>query len=523
MKTSSAKETIFCHSCGAKLPMDSSFCGECGTKIKVEEESQSGKEIVLKDSPLGLTKLNVIFNGITARGPGEDGTYGVDVRYAIKNESKSDWESLEISIVLINSENFIIGEYRAKESGIVSGESNDYEASFWNVKGELLGDKPDHCKTLINVKALNSVEHNLGQFKLRSTPYAITNIPGSIICDSINIIGGSLWLREPDDDGDAYLYSKIALQNITVERIPNIKFIVSVSDSDGELLDAGDTGELKPGELLALGGSGYSRSENLMNAVANCSISISQLYAEGSGSGEGMDITASESDKSSEDGKKLAWPMPIGSTDEEDTDTEISSEVVKCGSSFELSIYGRGGEIVVGAITKKQYDYWNSKDSDELDEHLGIDGEDGRVPSDCSLREWSEQDNIAHKNGPEFDTGETRISVSNANGEEIWKAECDSEALNAIGVAVELESSFEIFELKSGYYFCGKAFEKGSFFSATHESEVFDPRKLRFVIRNVNGWSLLESVYYDGEQLDGSNDYSTRTVGSEFFVEESEK
>ena len=198
-------------------------------------------------------------------------------------------------------------------------------------------------------------------------------------------------------------------------------------------------------------------------------------------------------------------------------------QLINCGGSFELSIYGMGGEIVIGEITKKQYNYWNSRSSDELNEHLGIDGEEGSTPDECSLREWSDQDGIAPCNGPEFDTGECRISVTNADGKDIWKAKCDSQALKENGIEVEVENSMEIYKLKPGYYFCGKAFEKGSFFGATHESDTFDPTKLKFVVRNVNGWILMVEAYYDGEQLDGSDNYSTRTNSSEFSLKNQKK
>ena len=193
-----------------------------------------------------------------------------------------------------------------------------------------------------------------------------------------------------------------------------------------------------------------------------------------------------------------------------------------CGGSFEISIFGRGGEVVVGQISKEKYDYWNSRDSDELDEHLGNDGENGDVPDEYSLREWSDQDSIAHCSGPEFDTGETLISVTNASGEEIWKVKCDTEYLNKKGIEVQSESSIEIHELTSGYYFCGKAFEKGTFFSAIHECQVFDPTKLKLIIRDIDGWNLLDEVYYDDESLAGKENSSTRTDGSVFFVEISE-
>jgi hypothetical protein len=42
------------------------------------------------------------------------------------------------------------------------------------------------------------------------------------------------------------------------------------------------------------------------------------------------------------------------------------------------------------------------------------------------------------------------------------------------------------------------------------------------IIRDIDGWNLLDEVYYDDESLAGKENSSTRTDGSVFFVEISE-
>ncbi len=51
-----------------------------------------------------------------------------------------------------------------------------------------------------------------------------------------------------------------------------------------------------------------------------------------------------------------------------------------------------GGEVVVGSITKEQYDYWVNKNDDEIYQHfLEDDIEESEVPSDAWIgNRWFE-------------------------------------------------------------------------------------------------------------------------------------
>ena len=92
---------------------------------------------------------------------------------------------------------------------------------------------------------------------------------------------------------------------------------------------------------------------------------------------------------------------------------------------------------------------------------------------------------------------------------------CDPQALVNLGVKVVEEEEFYISNLPKGYYFFGRAFEKGVHFSSSVKSEQFDLKKLELHYRNVDGWVLLESVCYDGETI-LNGDSSTITNSSSF-------
>lgn len=196
-----------------------------------------------------------------------------------------------------------------------------------------------------------------------------------------------------------------------------------------------------------------------------------------------------------------------------------SLEPKKTGGSFEINVFGRGGETVVGRISKSQFDYWDDH-RDDIDDHLSSGGDD--VSDEFNLGEWSDHDDVAHCSGADFSASQTRIQVIDASGKEIWSIDADRDLLEEKGIEVELQDEMAIYQLPPGFYFCGRSFEKGSFFSAKVETNLFDPKKLKFEVRDVNEWVLLVSVFYDGEELDGSDGYNTTTYSSEFFVEESE-
>ena len=61
-------------------------------------------------------------------------------------------------------------------------------------------------------------------------------------------------------------------------------------------------------------------------------------------------------------------------------------------NKYDLTMGRIGGEVVVGSITKEQYDYWVNKNDDEIYQHfLEDDIEESEVPSDAWIgNRWFE-------------------------------------------------------------------------------------------------------------------------------------
>ena len=206
-------------------------------------------------------------------------------------------------------------------------------------------------------------------------------------------------------------------------------------------------------------------------------------------------------------------PKPAAS--EHGKQEEMGTSINNTGGSFVIEIGGYGGEVVLGTITETQYKYWKFESEEELDQHISDWDNEMEVPDDLSLQEWNENDDIVHTSGPEFSNEGSSIEVKDSDGSTIWDSNCDPQALVNLGVKVVEEEEVYISNLPKGYYFFGRAFEKGIHFSSSVKSEQFDLKKLELHYRNVDGWVLLESVCYDGETI-LNGDSSTITNSSSF-------
>ena len=171
---------------------------------------------------------------------------------------------------------------------------------------------------------------------------------------------------------------------------------------------------------------------------------------------------------------------------------------------YEVTLNGIGGEVVVGSITKEQYDYWANKNDDEIYQHfLEDDIEESEVPSDAWIgNRWFEMDNVEHLNGCELSIANS-INVWSTGNERTCVFECDLDegTLEKEEVKIQLnEVNFK--ELKEGYYFMYHPLEKGGLTIEIETENEFDPKMLtlictEFVMPNKKG-CFISSVDYEG-------------------------
>lgn len=183
-------------------------------------------------------------------------------------------------------------------------------------------------------------------------------------------------------------------------------------------------------------------------------------------------------------------------------------------TTVRMLIQGYGGESYAGRVDRKIYDYFAQQRID-IDEYAGDwDGVfSDNVPRD--LQPFSpgspyDCDGLWHASGAELsDLNEIRIDSD--DGQEIWVHNCGYSNLEESGVTVNQWGGQELDDLdENEVVFWGGQGEKGCFFDCEFVLRApFDPKKLTIGYENCDGWYIINSVEYDGEELDGTGGYST--------------
>lgn len=191
--------------------------------------------------------------------------------------------------------------------------------------------------------------------------------------------------------------------------------------------------------------------------------------------------------------------------------------------TYEIILSGYGGEIVLGRITKEQYDYW--KDREDFDEHCNDWDNEMEVPDEVQIvrdGSWHELDDLSHESGCEFsDLNYITIIDKNTN-ETVFECSLGYDALEKAGIdpdGIASEEYYIRYDSDAEYAFLGQSVEKGTFY--TGEVEVigkFDPRKLSFSHIDIEGWDLVNGVSYASEIVDDTGGYSTTGKSLDFKI-----
>ena len=180
--------------------------------------------------------------------------------------------------------------------------------------------------------------------------------------------------------------------------------------------------------------------------------------------------------------------------------------------TYKISMWGYGGERVMGTVSREAWDYCNDHQVDLSDISWNSDAaEDMDLDPDMlpfQPGNWYDCDGIAHTNGVSRDSGS--IQIEDENGETIIEKELgewddeDSPEFEC------LDESWIGSQPKGTIVFIGSSNEKGTFFEGDIElTAPFDIRKLKLIYDEVDGEELVHSVQYDGEDIDnfgGSTD-----------------
>lgn len=187
-----------------------------------------------------------------------------------------------------------------------------------------------------------------------------------------------------------------------------------------------------------------------------------------------------------------------------------------------IMLSGYGGEIAIGRISEAAYDYWQDR-GDELSDFAYDWDQDMEVPAEARIFEpgsWYDCDDICHENGVELGDPCRITVIDDLETKEIWEETLDPAALISKGVTVERFDGTDFDAVTdTDYAFIGQSIEKGVFFDGKIRiTQPFDPALLTIRYVDCDGWKLVSGVEYAGEEVEGTDGYSTNGKGSEFKV-----
>jgi hypothetical protein len=183
--------------------------------------------------------------------------------------------------------------------------------------------------------------------------------------------------------------------------------------------------------------------------------------------------------------------------------------------TYQISMWGYGGEKVMGRVDSKVWDYcikhrvnlvdlaWGDEDTFQDDMELDLE----QLP--YYPGQWYECDSMAHTHG--VSRGAGTVQITDENGVTVFEKSLDDCDGASDSPGWSCQDEVWIGQAKKGeVVFIGSSNEKGTFFEGNIELRApFDIEKLVLYYDEVDGEELVNSVYYDDEEIEnygGSTD-----------------
>ena len=196
--------------------------------------------------------------------------------------------------------------------------------------------------------------------------------------------------------------------------------------------------------------------------------------------------------------------------------------------TYKISMWGYGGEKVMGTVDRKIYDYFKHRRLDLSDYAWDSDyADENNIPEEMQpfpSGSWYECDGMGHAGGVSRNAG--TLQIEDENGEVIYERSLDD--LDGGDDSPELECNDEVWigsQPDGTVVFLGNSNEKGTFFEADIPLTMpFDITKLTLGYDEIDGEEIVNYVNYDGEDIDnwgGSTDGKSSDFG--FYIAGSNK
>lgn len=172
--------------------------------------------------------------------------------------------------------------------------------------------------------------------------------------------------------------------------------------------------------------------------------------------------------------------------------------------NYRIELTGYGGEIVMGTIDKKAYDYFIENEID-ISEYAYDDANELDVKDEYKIFEpgcWYECDDLCHENGVEM-SGHSNVTVYNEHGDIVFQNSLDIDNLEDKNIEVEEQEEIYVMDQpENTCVYMGQSIEKGLFFGGEFRlTSLFDPTKLKFYYGDYEGWVLCTNITYDGDDI----------------------
>jgi len=219
-------------------------------------------------------------------------------------------------------------------------------------------------------------------------------------------------------------------------------------------------------------------------------------------------------------------------------DNSTVSVIAGTEHTYNISVCGRGGEIVMGALTEQQYEYWSKVkekyDADEDDGLLydclagGEDQESKGVPETAVLpaEYWHDIDDVIHE-CPAF-TEYCRLEIQEYHTDRkttkgdaitIELSDLEESAPDVERAFSEVDETYAECVPGHSYVFYALSCEKGCFFDGWLDTRTpFDLKQLKLFINDIDGTDCLTAIEYGGEQVDNEGGDTTGKSLEFFFV-----
>jgi len=184
--------------------------------------------------------------------------------------------------------------------------------------------------------------------------------------------------------------------------------------------------------------------------------------------------------------------------------------------TYKISMWGYGGEKVMGTVDKKIWDYCNDNQVDlseiawgdeDTVEEMGLDVDMMPFPPGS----WYECDDMGHISGVSRNAG--TLQIEDENGDTVFEKSLDDITGGGCDGEPDWCCDDEVWagsKPKGTVVFIGNSNEKGTFFEADLElTAPFNIEKLELHYDEFDGEEIVTGIVYDGEDIDnwgGSTD-----------------